>query len=249
MARGVPSRISGGFTFGGRVPPSVGALLVAILVATILSRLPSTAALASLLPLLPARLLSGELWRLVTWPFVQSDPWSVIWVGLTLWWVAAQLAWEWGERTFVLRFFAIAAGAALVTSLVALVWPPANVPHFGAWPITIALVFAWGLLHPGAQLNWFGVIPMTGRTVAQVVVFGTVLWAVFAGGLAGFGEYLPHFASIGIAYVQIASGAGARRSWMRARKRWFEWRFERKTRHLTVVKKKDGEGDRPRWMN
>jgi membrane associated rhomboid family serine protease len=248
MARGVPRRLSGGLTFGGRVPPSVGAILLVILIASVVNALGS-AWLLAVTALVPELVLGGQLWRVVTWPFVQSDALTVVFVGLTLWWVATQLAWEWGERTFVLRFLGIAAGAGIATSLVALVWAPANVPQFGAWPVTLALVFAWGLLHPGAQLNFWGIIPMTGRLVAQVILFGTILWAIFRGGIAGIAAFVPNFAALGVAWVQLAGGGGMRRSWMRAKRRWFEWRFERKTRHLTVVKKKDAEDERPRWMN
>jgi membrane associated rhomboid family serine protease len=248
MARGSP-RLSDGFTFGGRIPAAVGVMIAAMVVASVLSWFPTTKGLAFYLPLSPAHVLSGELWRVVTWPLVQPHPLTLLFVGLMFWQFGAQLVFEWGERRFVARVLGITVGAGIATSLLAFVWPPASLPYAGAWPVALALLFAWGLLHSGAQLNWFGVLPMSGGTVAKVILFGTVIMGLFDGGVAGLGGYVPHLAGYGIAYLQISSRGGPSRSWRHATRRWEAWRQQRRSRHLKVVRKKEGEDDRPRWMN
>jgi hypothetical protein len=110
--------------------------------------------------------------------------------------------------------------------------------------VTVALLLAWGLLHPGAQLSFFGVVPMNGRLVARLVVFGAVLFALFDGP----GPMVPHFSAIAIAWLQVTGRLGGRRLWLRARQRWLEAKLARKRRHLRTVGR-NGEQDPPRWVN
>jgi len=243
MRRG-PSGFREAFTFGGRVPPTVGAILAAMLGASIVAWTSGPGGFGSALVLLPSRLLEGEIWRLFTWPFVQPHPFTLLFVGLTLFWLGQQLASEWGERTFFVRFLAIAAGAGLATSVAGLLWAAADVPYGGGWPVTVALLLAWGLLHPGAQLSFFGVVPMNGRLLARLIVFGAVLWAIFE----GVGPMVPHFSALAIAWLQVTGRLGGRRLWLRARQRWLEAKLARRRRHLRTVGR-NGEEDPPRWVN
>jgi hypothetical protein len=230
------------FTFGGRVPAALGAILAAMGLASVLDWT-SAPALRATLALWPSRILEGEIWRLVTWPFVQ-DLFGLLFVGLTLWWLGRSLASEWGERTFLLRFLGITAASGLVTSIVGLLWPAADFPYAGGWPVTVALLFAWGLLHPGAQLSFFGVVPLSGKVLAQLVVFGAVLF----GFVDGFGRMVPHLAAIAVAWLQVTGRVGGRRLWLRARQRWLEWKLARRRRHLRPVGRSDGQ-DPPRWIH
>jgi hypothetical protein len=233
------------FTFGGRVPASVGLILVAMAVLTIFSW--QNRAVAGLLALVPPAIWSGEVWRLVTWFFVQGDPFGLIFVGLMFWWLAPQLMYLWGgEDRFLLRLLGITAGASLVTTAIALVWPEARAPHLGAWPTMNALLVAWAMRNPDGQVNIWGILPVTGRMLAIGVVAGTVLYALF-GGRAGFGAFLPHFAAMGIAYV-LTRGLLPRGFMRRAKEGMREREARRRAKHLKVVKK-NGEDDRPQWMN
>ena len=151
----------GGFTFGGRIPPVLGFLLAAILAATVVAWILRDASWAVLEPGLLRR---GEVWRLVSWAFVQEHPLTLLFGGLALYSFGLQLAHDWSERRFLWTFLGIAAGASVLTTLVALVAPVA--PHLGMWPVVNALVLMWALRYPEQQLNFWGVIPLTGRTVA-----------------------------------------------------------------------------------
>jgi membrane associated rhomboid family serine protease len=228
-------------TFGGRVPASIGlaiAVTVALTVYTWQNR-----AFAGLVALAPGNIASGEIWRLVTWPFVQGDPFGLLFVALTFWWLGPQLMWSWGERRFWLRLLAITVGAAVVPTLLALVWPGAATAHVGAWPVINAMLVAWAMRSPDAQLNFFGVIPMTARMLAWGIVGGTVLYALFA----GVGAFLPHFTALAIAYA-ITQGISPGRLVGRAQESLRAQAQRRRARHLKVVKK-DGKGGPPPWMN
>jgi hypothetical protein len=229
------------FTFGGRIPASIGLVLVVTAVLTIYTW--QNRAFAALLALSPVDILSGELWRLVSWPFVQNDPFGLIFVALMFWWLAPQLMWGWGERRFWLRLLGITVGAAVVPALLALVWPGARVPHVGAWPVMNAMLVAWAMRVPDAQVNIWGVVPVTARTLAIGVFGGTVLYALFSGP----GAFLPHFVAMGIAYA-LVQGLSAGRLVGRAQESLRQQAQRRRARHLKVVKK-DGRGGPPSWMN
>jgi membrane associated rhomboid family serine protease len=204
----------------------------------------SLAALAALSPVL---ILRGEVWRLVTWPFVQESPFTLLFGCFMLWSFGQQLSYVWSERRFLTRFVGYTLGAGVLTTLLALVWAPATTPHLGIWPIVNALLFAWAMLYPDRQVNIWGILPLTGKTLALLVVGGTLLYGIAAGGVAGIGAFAPHLFAIGIAWVQGRPRARRRPLSDQARRWWSERETKRRAKHLKVVRK-DGSGDRP-WMN
>ncbi len=233
------------FTFGGRVPAGLGVLLAAVLAGSVYGwvdqRFPSLAALS------PVAIARGELWRLLTWPLV-NDLLGLLFGGYMLYNFGRQLAWMWGEGRLVARFLALTLGSAIAATLLSLLWAPASSPHGGMWPVVMALVFAWALQNPDRPLSFFGVLPFSGKTLARLIVFGTVLFGIASGrGLEGIGGFVPHLSALGIAWLlegRRGGGDGLRRAkaWWRERER------QRRARHLKVVGR-NGSGERPRWMN
>jgi membrane associated rhomboid family serine protease len=235
------------FTFGGRVPASVGLLLAVIVVASVAASVnPGIVTTFALAP--QAVVQGGEVWRLVTWPIVQRDVFSLIFVAFMLWTLGQQLSYAWSERRFVQRFVGYALGAGVGTTLLAVVFESAGQPHIGAWPVVNALLVAWAMLFPDRQVNIWGVLPVTGRTLALLVTGGTVLAVVMSGGMRGFGGFAPHLVAIAVAWAQAQGLLGRRRLGTQARQWWAEREAKRRAKHLKVVRK-DGSDDRPRWMN
>ncbi len=233
------------FTFGGRVPASVGLLIAVVVVASVWGAVDrGIAAFAALLPVAIAR---GQLWRLVTWPFVETDVIGLLFGCYMLWWLGQQLSYAWSERRFLIRFLGYTLGAGIGTTLLYLVWEDASLGYLGLWPVVVALLVAWALMFPDRQVNFWGILPMTGRTIALLAVAGTVLSGLFRGGVRGLGSVAPHLIAMGMAWVQ-SRGLGGRRSWFNARQWWAEREGRRRAKHLKVVKK-NGSGDRPSWMN
>lgn len=244
------SGLGDALTFGGRVPAGVGFFLAAMVVLSIWNWIER--GIAGWLAFVPAYVVAGQVWRLVTWPLVQGQLFDLLFVAYMIWWLGRDLSYEWGERTFLWRLLGIAVLSGAIATGVAFVWPAADAPYTGAWPIAVGFLFAWGLMHPGAEIRWFGILPMTGKLIAQLTVAGTVLLGVSRGGIAGIGGVVPHLAAIAVAWVQLQTGGGARRTWLRTKHRFATWQRERRARHLTVVDRdggRKGGGDGPRWMN
>lgn len=234
-------------TFGGRVPAAVGGLIALMVLASVLGWLErGFMGAAALAPVLVQR---GEVWRLVTWPFLQDSPFTLLFGGFMLWSFGQQLSYVWSERRLVTRFFGYTVGAGVLTTLLALVWEPASTPHVGIWPVVNALLFAWAMLYPDRQVNIWGVLPLTGKTLGLLVLVGTVLYGIAAGGVAGIGGFAPHLFAIGIAWVQgRPRGAGRPAVSQQARRWWADREAKRRSKHLKVVRK-NGSGDHSGWMN
>ncbi len=231
-------------TFGDRVPAALGLILTLMLLASVWGWLDPE--LQHLAALSPTMILRGQVWRLVSWPFVQTDPFTLLFGAFMLYWLGQQLSFVWSERRFLVRFFGYAAFASVATTLLALVWAPASVGHLGLWPVANALIVSWAMLYPDRQVNVWGVLPITGKTAAWLVVGGTFLYGIAAGGLAGIGAFTPHLFALAIAWGLSRGRAGS--PWRDAKQWWSERDAKRRARHLKVVKK-DGEEDRPRWLN
>jgi membrane associated rhomboid family serine protease len=232
------------FTFGDRVPPSVGFILVLMLAGSILGW--SDPGVQQLATLSPAAIAGGQVWRLVTWPFVQDHPFTLIFGAMMIYWIGQQLAFVWSDRRFLLRFVGYAAFASVATTLLAMAWPAANASHIGIWPVANALLVSWAMLFPDRQVNLWGIVPLTGKTLAWLVVGGTFLYGLAGGGVRGIGVFSPHLFAIAFAWL-LARGK-VRGPWRDAKQWWGERDQKRRARHLKVVKK-DGSDDRPRWMN
>jgi membrane associated rhomboid family serine protease len=237
------------FTFGDRIPASLGLVLALTLAMSVWGWLDRTRTFAALMALSPEGVLRGQLWRLVSWPFVERDPLDLAFAGIMLYGLGQQLAFAWSERRFLSRFFGYAAFATVGTTLVALAWPPLlDLQHVGMWPVVNAFIVSWGMLFPDRQVNLFFVLPITGRMMAWLVLGGTFLYGIAAGGLLGILAFTPHLFAIGAAWALAHGGVGAGRRWRDARAWWAEQSARRRSRHLKVVKR-DGEQDRPRWLN
>ena len=243
--------LSSAFTFGGRVPATVGFLLAAMVFASIWGFLAPGAAGAAALA--PVAILHGELWRLVTWPFFQTDPLSLVLAGLMIWTTGQQLSYAWSERRFALRFLEYMLAAAVVSTLLAIVWDRASmIAHVGMWPVIDALFVVSAMMAADRQVSLFGVLPMTGRTFALLITGATVLFAIAElrrGIGAGPAAFVPHLSAIGLAWVHARGvTVGSGRTWRKAKRWWADRESKRRSRHLKVVKKNGSDG-RSDWLN
>jgi membrane associated rhomboid family serine protease len=184
--------------------------------------------------------LRGEVWRPVTWVLVEDNPVSLLFGGLVLYWFGRDLVDAWGERRFLLTYFAVPAVAGLLASLLALAWPGLDGhPFRGFWVAIDALVVAWGLNHPFRQILLFFAVPVSGKALVWVTIGGTVFFALFA--LPDVAAFVPHLLAEGIAWVHVSGkGPGQWLRRIRLPRRRKRGRFE--------VIHADRDPDR-RWLN
>lgn len=159
--------------------------LVASIAAAVSGGLMGWAALA------PARIWRGEVWRLVTWVFVEPGALSLILTCASIYKFGGELAPRWGDRRLRRFMIEILGGAALVTALLGLV--SAEVWHrgyLGGWTVCDVLVIAWARQYPDSVLVLYGMVRLNGRDLVTTVIAITCVYAIFAGPLAMAPELL-----------------------------------------------------------
>jgi membrane associated rhomboid family serine protease len=231
-----PRRLSEALTFGGRVPAAVGGLVAAVVVASIAGALARPVRDATFFS--PALVWRGEVWRLLSYPFLESDPLALVFGGLMLWMFGRDLAVAWGGWRLLQAFLGLAAGAAAATCLLALAWPRLElIGVAGPWAVIDALVVAWALRFPDRQLLFMFALPVNGRALLWLTVGGTALYAVFS----GVAPYVPHLLAEGLVVLWL------RRPRLRL-PRLRRWR-RRRGPFAVIHADRDPDASRPRWLN
>lgn len=146
--------------------------------------------------LVPERVWHGELWRLVTWQFVELGPISA----LGRWYVVrhfgARLATSCDARALVRYLVAISLAAAIPATLLAALLGRGDEAHLSGMAISNAILIAWTLRCPG-DVFVVVIAPMIRlRGIAMIaVVLATVLFGVAVQGPFGMSLELFGFAA------------------------------------------------------
>jgi membrane associated rhomboid family serine protease len=105
------------------------------------------------LALLPGAATVWQVWRLVTYPFVNGSITGVLFDLLMTWSLGSAIEPRWGSRrfaSFVVSAMALAGALGLLVG-----------GGTGLAPTVLALIFAWMLEGPSQPVSLFGLFPMT----------------------------------------------------------------------------------------
>jgi membrane associated rhomboid family serine protease len=123
---------------------------------------------AAWLALMPGAVFAGQVWRLLTYAFVNASIVGVLFGLLLFWSLGSEMEPRWGSRRFALFLAAATIAAGIFGSFVG--------GGAGISPALLALIFAWMLEGPSQSLLFFGVFPMTRLAFTAIalifVVFG-----------------------------------------------------------------------------
>lgn len=134
--------------------------------------------LVSKLALIPSRVWLGEIWRLVTWPLIESGPISLILTCVVIFRFGSDLATRWGDRRFQRVMLQIVAAAAVIGVLVATVAGLARMGRVGGWAVSDAIVILWARQFPTQEVRMYG-MTLSGRKLIQLTIGVTALFAIF----------------------------------------------------------------------
>jgi hypothetical protein len=141
--------------------------------------------------LAPMLIWRGQVWRLATWVFVAPGPYALVVTCLCIYKFGGELAYRWGDRRLRRFMVEVMVGAALATTLLALISRDAWQLHgFGSWAVGDALVIAWARQFPSSPLSLWGLVTLNGQRLIAIVVAITCIYALFAGPLRWAPELL-----------------------------------------------------------
>lgn len=166
----------------------------------------------------------GRIWTLVTGPFIELRIFGLVFQGLMIWMMLPALERWWGPRRFAL-FVGLTALAGTVAGTLMGVVTGRNVPIVGLDPTLFASAIAFGILYARQPIQFFGVLPMTGR---QFMYGMLALVAVFI----LIGQQWEEGAAMGAAMLVAAGITSGRVDPIAI---WRRWRYDRARSHLSVV--------------
>ena len=124
---------------------------------------------ATNLALIPDEVRSGQIWRLVTWPFYnEPDIWTVATIAM-LWYFGRELERMVGRTQFAVLFLLLAVVPGLVGTLL-------DIVHFGIRPVEIAIFCLFAAEYPGVRFffgvpAWVFAIVIVGIELLQLIGF------------------------------------------------------------------------------
>jgi len=165
-----------------------------------------------------------RIWTLFTSPLLEVDFLALLLTAMMLWMFVPTLERFWGTPRFF-RFVAITSVAGTLAGCLVGLATGNDVPIIGLSPFTYASVVAFGLIYARQPVQFFGVLPLTGRQM----MFGFIGFLVLFIGLQQLWEKGASFAAAMLVAAAITS------------KRWSpglaykKWKIARARAKLSVI--------------
>jgi membrane associated rhomboid family serine protease len=202
------------------------------------------------LALIPAYVMHGWIFQLVTYSFVHAGVLHILFNMLGLWMFGAQLESDWGHRRFLEFYFFCVIGAALTTiaiSYTGVGGVEPQTPTVGASGGVLGILMAFGMLYGNQEIMLFP-IPFSIRAKYFVagVAFITLVEAISASG-TGRGSNVAYFAHLGgllfgFLYVKFMPkrglAYGASEQYFSVRNSYYRWKRRRAARKFEVFMRK-----------
>lgn len=180
----------------------------------------------------------GKIWTLVTSSIVQPDFIALIFHALILWMFVPVIERWWGLKKFLFFALYISVAANLAGTLVGLAMPGIQVVA-GLDPFIYATFIAYGILYSDQHVQFFGVLPMTGRQLMLGITAFVLLLIIFTQDWARGGAYVT---AMLLAAGMVTGKLNPRLSYLK----WKQRRIRRKLKVMTGGRKDD---DDKKWMN
>jgi membrane associated rhomboid family serine protease len=191
--------------------------------------------------LIPAAVMHGWVWQLVTYSFLHGGVWHVLINMLMLWMFGAQEEQDWGSKKFLEFYLFCVIGAALTTMSVSYlhihgVGP--NTPTIGASGGVLGVLMAFGMLYGNQEILMFPLpFMMKAKYMVAIMIFLVVI-ATFspANGIATF----AHLGGLlfGFLYVKFVPKRGlvygTSERYFSVRNSYYRWKRRRAARKFEV---------------
>ena len=155
--------------------------------------------LVSLFGLSASGVNSGLIYQFVTFPFIESSFMSVLFNGLIVWFIGAELEHKWGERFYVQFLLVASLSAGLIYYAISLFANTlAFLPLMGLTGFTYALLMAYAIIYSERQLTFMLLFPMKAKYFCMLLAAIQLYMGIFShGGRAAW----AHLTSMGVGYL------------------------------------------------
>lgn len=111
--------------------------------------------------------MNGYLYQIVTYPFIQSGFFALLFECLLLWFIGGELEYMWGQRRYLTYLLVSVFGGGISYLLVTLIFLQDSMifslPLIGPGGITLSLLVAYGLLFSERYLSFMLIFPIKAK--------------------------------------------------------------------------------------
>jgi len=186
--------------------------------------------------------LDFKIWQLVTSPLLEGEFVALIFQGFMLWMFVPALERWWGFKRFLKFVGYTSITGVVVGTLVVVLIPsiPNATPITGLDPLIYASIVAYGTLFANQQVQFFGVLPLTGRQLTIGICGFMALFVVLG---QRWGDGAANVSAMLVAWI-LTNGNWTPKIWLLKRKQ------KRIRAHLKVVRDDDKPRDAgPTYLN
>lgn len=177
-----------------------------------------------------------KVWTLVSSPLLQNNFLPLVFHALILWMFVPTLERWWGTKKFLLFALYTSLAGTLAGTLAGLGFHDGGVV-LGLDPFIYASIVAYGVLYRDQPVQFFGVLPMTGRQLMIGIIAFCALFVVL-GRQWSLGA--AYGAAMLVAWL-LTSGKWNPKLW------WLQHKQKKVRRHLKLVRDEDEKGKK--WLN
>lgn len=246
---------------GGGLPPMpkltrvlVGVFVGLSVLAAVLGPWAGAVNLWQLLGFTGDAVLSGQVWKLVTYPWLADGVFSLVFGLFGFLFFVGQLEFQWGRRLFIRRIAILVVAPVLLLTLLSLVSPAigARAVAIGPSMLIVACLTAFASELRGRTIMLFPLpFQLTGDMILYLEAGLLTLSVLFAGQIIPFLAPIVSF-GIALAWFRFDVTRDLRRAWLKWRKRSLERKLEKsraaQRSHLRVVRGGDDD-DKKRYLH
>ena len=231
-----PSASTFAYSFGpGPLTPAIKALVIANVAAFLVGLIVPAITLS--FGLRPADVVGSlQLWQLVTYMFLHSGIFHLLFNMLALWMFGVELERMWGSRYFTKFYFVAGGGAAVTTLLLSFTpFPFADQLYYsltiGASGAVYGVLLAYALYFPHRPIYLYFVFPVPAKYF--VMIIGAISLLSSMNGPGGGVAHTTHLGGLVAAYLYLKGGIPTHLV-ADIRYRYLKWRINRTRRRFDV---------------
>ncbi|OGR83223.1 MAG: hypothetical protein A2901_04185 [Elusimicrobia bacterium RIFCSPLOWO2_01_FULL_54_10] len=156
--------------------------------------------LESALGLVPAKVLSLEIWRLFTYQFLHGSFIHILFNMLSLWMFGKEIEWSWGAKEFLKFYFTCVLGAGMLNCAVQ---PFSTVTAIGASGGLYGILVAFAMMFPDTQIYLYAIFPMKAKYF--VILIGALEFFASSHGTPSLIARYAHLGGMLTGYLYLKS--------------------------------------------
>ena len=120
------------------------------------------------LALITGNVFQGKIWVIFTYPFINGNPWNLIFGGFIILFMGSSIEREWGAKSFIFLWLVLSVICGLIWIIISLVFNKDFIGT-GSSPCVYGIIATFGILYRGTRL-WFYFFTLEAQYIAMILI-------------------------------------------------------------------------------